>query len=103
MPKHPKNSLLTAKVVNDQLVISVGIETLAFALQNGPSPLGGRITNAKGFAKDIAVRLMNDPSSRGEENSTPFENLLDDAAGSAIECGSKHVHLDGDPIPYPST
>lgn len=97
------NKPLKVKVVDDQLVISIGVSTLAYALQNGPEPLGASIRNAKAFAKDVAIRLENDSSSRGEEGGTPLVDLLWDAANSAIEYGSVHALLDGDPSPsvYP--
>ncbi len=96
--KKPTNSPLSVKVVKDQLVISIGVSTLAYALQNGPEPFGARITNEKGFAKDVA-RALED----GDEGGTPLERLLDEMANHAIENGSVHVHLDGDSQPsvYP--
>lgn len=91
----PANRALTIKVTGNQLVISIGVETLAYALQNGPEPLFARITDAKAFAKDVASRLEDDRY----EGDSPLQKLLQIAADEAIECGSQHVVLDGDSQP----
>lgn len=92
MSKKPADRPLTIKVVDDQLVISIGVSTLAYALQNGPEEFGAKITNDVGFARDVARELEDD----GSEGDTAFQRLLDEAANRAIEGGSQHVVLDGD-------
>lgn len=94
----PSNSPLKVSVTNDQLSITIGVNTLAYALQNGPEPFGAQIKDAKKFAKDIVAALQD-----GDEGGTPIEQLLEQMGQDAIENGSQHVHLDGDPEPsvYP--
>jgi hypothetical protein len=86
-------------VENDQLVISVGVEVLAYALQNGPDEFGATILDAHKFAEDVASALENDSS----EGDTALQKLLDNAAQNAVENGSQYVRLDSDPAPsvYP--
>lgn len=99
MPTKPANRALTVKVTGDQLVISIGVEVLAYALQNGPEPFGARIKNAKGFAKDVARQLEDDSN----EGDTALQKFFDQMGNLAIESGSQHVVLDGDSEPgiYP--
>ena len=90
MPKHPKNAPLTVKVVNDQLVISIGVSTLAFAAQGAPDG-GFIVSNEKGFAKDVVRTLKEECSRLGQ--STMVERMLDEAFDDAYESGSKHVNI----------
>ena len=94
----PTNSSLSVKVVGDQLVISIGVSTLAYALQTGPQPLGATIKNPNGFARDIATDLERDEDFDG--HNSRISALLEKCAANAIEWGSEHVHLDGDPKPF---
>lgn len=99
------NKPLKVKVVDDQLIISIGVSTLAYALQNGPNDFCARIANEKGFAKDVAKALENDSSSATlYSGNTMVQDLLSRAAEEAIEAGSKHIQLDGEsgPSVYPS-
>lgn len=88
MPKLPRNRHLTVKVIGDQLVISIGVSTLAFAVQRADDWTGA-ITNDKGFAKDLARELEEED----EVGQTTVHRILDEAANRAVEGGSQHFDL----------
>lgn len=96
----PSNRPLRIAVIGDELIISIGVSTLAYALQNGPDTFGAQITDAKSFAKDIAHELGYAPN----DGDSLLQCLISEAANRAVEGGSKHVVLDGDSQPsiYPS-
>ena len=94
--KRPKttDAPLRTEIVRGQLVISIGINTLAFAFDASAhagvhdDKLGWRrIANVKSptiFAKDVAIALEHEE----EDGSTPLHHLLDNAGKSAMENGS---------------
>lgn len=92
MPKKRPNvnRPLTVSIKDDQLVISIGVSTLAYAIQNGANDWTGKITNDKAFAKDVVAELL----SELEDGTTPVHAMLDEAARLAAEGGSVHVALD---------
>ncbi len=100
----PADSPLSVRIFDDQLVISIGVSTLAHALQNGPDPFGAQITDDKAFAADV-VETLNDDSTSAVlySGNTMLQELLSRAAEEAITAGSPHVVLDGDSQPsvYP--
>lgn len=92
---NPAEQGLQVEVVNDRLVISIGVSVLAYALQNGTEPFGAQIRDEAGFAEDVARQLEDTPN----EGRSPLQRLLDEAGASAVEWGSPHAILDGDPQP----
>jgi hypothetical protein len=88
---------LEVKVGDGQLVISIGIDTLVWALRHGDDflkydeernvYLGYRVTDAVGFAKDVAHVLDRED----EVGTTPIHLLFDRAMDSAINDGSVAV------------
>ncbi len=89
----PANKPLKIKIVDDQLVISIGVSTLAYALQNGPDWTGAIITHNKRFAKDVVDELRDDRSQGCDDDVSMVERMLEEAANRAIEGGSRHVEL----------
>lgn len=95
MPKKRPNANrpLTVSIKDDQLVISIGVSTLAFAFVNGPEQLDGEgeplfaVTDEKGFAQDVVNELL-DEDELGNDLVTL---LIDKAAARAAEQGSLHV------------
>lgn len=89
MPKKTINAPLSARIENGQLVISVGVKTLAFAASNSPEQYmaGWKITDADGFAKDVLADLLSE-SENGEHT---ISRMLDQACGNAADQGSQHL------------
>lgn len=92
---------LQVKIVNDRLVISVGIEVLAFAAENCERFYDGekdaytlKVTDKAKFAIDVA-RELNREKENGE---TPVSVLLDQAFEDAVGDGSEGVKYPVSPI-----
>lgn len=91
-----KNQPLKVKIIDDSLVIHIGIDTLAWAAENAPMwySLGYldkrihdskvKVVDLKELAKDVALEINRER----EDGSTPLTNLLDDAILAAFEDGS---------------
>jgi hypothetical protein len=95
---------LRAEVEDGRLVISIGVETLAFAFEHGEgnNPFDeaandfkreATIADPLEFAKDVC-RAMND---EGEDGSTPLTRFLDSMMNEAVEQGSLGVADPDDP------
>ena len=71
------------------LRISIGVEILAWALQNGCHewPEEVKITDPATFAKEVASQL----NKEAEDGTTPVHRMLDTAALAAIEYGAEGV------------
>lgn len=90
--KTPAGLPLTAGVEGDQLVIRIGVDTLAFCFEIGEEnqPYDEKaedyrrewkVTDKHKFAKGVAIGLMVDE----EDGSTPLSNLIDAAYIRAVE------------------
>lgn len=88
----PKNSPLTISEENEELVIRIGIETLAFCFEIGEDnqpwddDVGNyrrqyKVINQKRFAKGVGNALCDE----SEDGSTPLTRILDDAFIRAVE------------------
>lgn len=77
---------LTVKIESRQLVIRIGVATLAFANEYSPDEMLSRyrITNPLQFAKDVAAAMR----AEEEDGSTPLTDFLDKMMEEAIEDGS---------------
>jgi len=91
-----ENRRLTIEVVEDELRISIGISTLAFATENYPDELGLwkdgthlRVTDKQQWAKDVSGALEHDE----HDGTTPVHLLLDEAMRKAAEDGSDAVEF----------
>ncbi len=78
---------LEAKIIGEQLVISIGISTLAYAIQNGTDDWVGKITSEAGFAQDVIDELLNEE----EDGTTLVHKMFDEAAREAADQGSEYV------------
>lgn len=90
---------LTCKVSRGELVIRIGIETLAFCAtapagplrefdeKTGEERLIARVTDNAIFARDVANELMHEK----EDGSTPLGDLIDKSILRAVENGSAGV------------
>ena len=95
--KAATDSPLRCEVVNGELVIAIGVETLAFACtnkDNGSPPV--TVVDAALFAHDVATALKDE----AEDGTTPVHLMLDKACEAAIEMGSPAVIIDGEPDDY---
>lgn len=80
---------LDCRVEGNQLVIRIGIDTLAFAaMQNSGTSAdiiyGAKVIDNREWAKDVRRELLREE----EDGSSPLTNLLDRAMTSAAEEGS---------------
>ncbi len=91
-----KDSPLNVTVFNGQLTISIGVNTLAYALQNGPEPFGATIIDNEAFVREMAIKLNDD----GSEGDTALQKLLTDTANLVVESGSPNVFLEDPNISY---
>ena len=98
-------SPLQTKIENGQLVISIGINTLAYCAEfEGREPFWKydddkndfvqvyKIIDSKGWAEDL-VRELNREE---EDGSTPLTDLLDKMSENALDDGSLSVWCSGD-------
>ena len=90
---------MEVKVVGGMLVISIGINCLARALEASPRFYNGesgeqdlKVTDPEVFAREVARALQREE----EDGSTPLHVLFDNAAESAIEDGCEGVKVPGD-------
>lgn len=89
---------LTVEIVDGKLVISIGVETLAFAVWHGDVlDDGDRIADVDAFARDVVRQLVDED----EEGTTPVHKLLDEAALTALDQGDTidSVRLEGENDP----
>lgn len=91
------NEPLRVKVKQGRLVISIGVQTLAFAVENGSAfevyvgeeYVGPKIMDRAAFARAVAVELKRED----EDGSTLLTKMLDEAAELAMESGLDCVEL----------
>lgn len=96
-----KDQPLSASIEGDELVVRIGIETLAFAIAHSPhfydyekhgtncGPFF-KIDDSRLFACEIVRAMLHED----EDGSTPLSDLLDMAAERAIEDGAEGVDCD---------
>jgi hypothetical protein len=84
-----RDAALTYEIADGQLVVRIGVDTLATALQEGPE-WGSefRITDAAVFARAVLHELEHDEDEIGE---TPITRALTQAAERAIESAADGV------------
>ena len=87
-----KDKPLTVEIVNGVLNISIGIDTLYFALSENDFHTQFKVTSIKGFAKDVLNELL----SEEEDGTTLVHRMLDEAANNAIENGSEYIEEIGE-------
>ncbi len=90
------NEGLEVKLVDDQIVISIGVEALAVA---APYAIDGAfgdfrestaaVCNARILAADVVKELRHE----GEDGMTPVHRMLDEAIRGAHEAGSEGLTL----------
>ena len=81
-------------VEGDRLVISIGVNLTAFAIQLAEHSWDPtwEITDIEGFVGDMADCLLDE----GEDGTTPIHRMLEAAAIAAVEWGSENMREDGD-------
>ena len=82
-----KDKPLTVEIVDGVLNISIGIDTLCFALSENDFHTQFKVTSIKGFAKDVLNELL----SEEEDGTTLVHRMFDEAADNAIENGSEYI------------
>lgn len=89
-----KDQPLQVQIIDDRLVISIGIETLCYSAENCPRFYDGetdkytlKVTDMAVFAQDVARELNREK----EDGETPVCVLLDQAIEDAVGDGSKGV------------
>jgi hypothetical protein len=97
----PSKDVLSCEVFDGKLVISIGVDTLAWATvhecENRETgiPVGTKILDATEFARDVQREILRE----SEDGSSMLTNLLDKAALKAYEQGSLGVYYEGDTDP----
>ena len=103
-----KGRPLTVEVTGDELRISIGISTLAWAAEHSPDErlcwydadsgeyLSFPVTDELRFAKDVVDELLTED----EEGTTAVHLMLDRACLNAIENGSLGVGEDPTPVNF---
>ena len=88
---------LTIGIECDNLVIRIGIETLAFAVENCPDPFfwdEEARPRVKVFDRTVwAHEFIRQLTHEEEDGSTPLDRLFDQMAIAAIEDGAQGVHV----------
>jgi hypothetical protein len=90
---------LRAEVDGERLVVSIGVDTLAFAFEHGEennpyNEVTGdferryQISWAAQFAKDVCAEMNRE----GEDGSTPLTRFLDGVMDEAVNQGSLGIH-----------
>ena len=93
LPKdmNPVDSPLQVRLEKGQLIISIGINTMADSVFRSPTleqaDYNYRVTDAEQFTKD----LINAMEVESEDGDTPLNHFLDDMAMAAIDEGSPAV------------
>lgn len=85
------DSRLRCDVARGELVIRIGIGTLAFCVREDPAhvlPGKVRVRNRKQLARDIRAALMHED----EQGNTLVTKVLDDAILHAFEDGAQGMH-----------
>lgn len=102
--RRPRDEELLVRIKGGQLVISIGVETLAHATWWHPTlqaydPKADRyrhtkVTSPDAFAIDVVAVLQ----AEAEDGSTVVQDMLDSAIAKAVDDGSEHVEeeLDGE-------
>jgi hypothetical protein len=101
--KENKDAPLSVEVKEDRLVISIGIDTLAYCFERSESnnpydeETGDfkqieRVASPMQFAKDVATELMMEE----EDGSTPLNLLLDKMCEEAVNQGSNGLEYKED-------
>jgi hypothetical protein len=97
-----RNRPLQASIQDDQLVISIGIETLAYCAAHQPNIIEDsgeynwpyiKIDDVSRFARDVVCGLLHEE----EDGSTVISRCIDEACLSAVEDGSEAVDYDYQP------
>jgi len=107
-----KEQILTVAVEGERLVISIGIETLAWAAEHNPLTESygddGEFRNYKVTDPGIfAAEVVNALHREDEEGTTPVHTLFDHAFLTAIESGCEGASeepevIGDDPLPSPT-
>lgn len=81
-----KDSPLKVEIIDGLLSITIGVDTLAFAINNdGKTYEGFNVTNAVKFAEDVLHELEREE----EDGTTVVHEMLDEAAFAAACNGSE--------------
>jgi hypothetical protein len=83
----PGNKPLIIKVRNDELQISIGINTLEYVFEHSDYGASLQVSNPLEFAKDVARALEDEE----EDGTTLCHRLLDKACKEACEQGSEWI------------
>ena len=87
-----RDAPLKTELKDGQLVISIGVDTLCYAVSEGRSYGMGEISISDNdvFAGEL-LHILNDES---EDGSTVVHRMFDDAASQAIENGAEGAEYD---------
>ncbi len=81
------NNPLTVEVVDGQLVISIGLDTLKMVQEYSPSGQDGAIVDMDEFVKDLILAMTDED----EAGNTLVTTMFDDAIADAMDTGSEGI------------
>lgn len=88
---------LTTEIVAGELRISIGLRSLAFAIEHGPQwPPNWKVDEAKQF-QDFGSMLIYSLNDEEEDGSTPIHRMLDEVVANALDQGEEgFTEVDGE-------
>lgn len=89
-----RNQLPDLRLVHDQLVFTVGVDVIVYAIENMPMGDGTalRVKDKEQFIKELITKLMS--KTHGEEDLSLIELALDRAALLVAEDGSPCIDIE---------
>jgi hypothetical protein len=82
-----RNQPLICRVIGDRLIISIGIETLAWAAKDrngGPVPNRTKVSNKAEWANDVSLAITHED----EIGNSMIHDMIDQAMQDAMDSGS---------------
>lgn len=85
--KQVREQQLKFELINGRFVISIGVDLLAFAIQNGPDWCeDGKVIDNEKFALALGEMMTSDQG----DNGAIIHRALDEAAFELIDSGASH-------------
>lgn len=82
-----KNKPLTVEILEDQIIISIGLETLKMVQEHGSCSTEGKIIDLDEFAQDVHSVLIDED----ESGINMVMDMIDEAIEKAMENGSEGI------------
>lgn len=86
--KIKKDNLLKVELINDKIIISIGLDALALAVENSPDWLDEWKIDSSNNYKDFGESILRYLNYEEEDGTTLVHTLFDNVALEALEQGS---------------